>query len=404
MDLLVSPIPQLHTMNPALGEGPLGTLMDAALGFESGKLVYIGSAAHAPTARKRVDGSGCVGLPGLVDCHTHSLFSGSRADEFRRRLAGESYSAILEAGGGILSTVRATRAAESSELQSLLRRRLQGFLQSGVTTVEVKSGYGLSVSQEIRLCRILAEGDWPVRVFTTFLGAHAIPLEFRKDRAAYVQAIVEEMIPAVQDCAQAVDVYCDRGAFSLEETRQILRAGMAAGMEGRVHAEQVEYTGVAAMAAQMGCRSVDHLEQLDAAGVQAVADSGCVAVMLPGAQLYLNDPSPPARALAEAGVPLAVATDFNPGSSPVRDLLGCATLACLRMGLTVEEALLGITKMAALALGCPDRGWLGTDSAADFSLFELPPGETESSALVQYLGGHSTRAVVRNGRLVWSSR
>jgi imidazolonepropionase len=403
MDLLVSPIPQLHTMNPVLGEGRLGTLHDSAVGFSEGRVVYVGPTAQAPDARRVVDGRGCVGLPGLVDCHTHSLFAGSRAAEFQKRLAGDSYTSILEAGGGILSTVRATRAAEDADLRLLLHQRLQGFLRSGVTTVEVKSGYGLSVSEEIRLCRILAEGDWPLQVWPTFLGAHAIPLEFRSDRSAYVRAIIEEMIPAIQDSVCAVDVYCDRGAFSLEETQQILQAGLAAGLDGRVHAEQVEYTGVAAMAAQMGCRSVDHLEQLDAAGVQAVADSDCVAVLLPGAQLYLNDPSPPARALAEAGVSLAVATDFNPGSSPVRDLLGCATLACLRMGLTVEEALLGITKNAAKALGCEKRGWLGPDSAADFALFELPPGETDSTSLVQYLGGHSTRAVVHKGRLVWSS-
>jgi len=402
MDILVSPIPQLHTMNPTLGEGVLGTLYDAALGFSEGRLVYVGPAAQAPSARKVVDGSGCVGLPGLVDCHTHSLFAGSRAEEFRKRLEGVSYTSILEAGGGILSTVRATRAAGDDELRFLLHQRLQGFLRSGVTTVEVKSGYGLGVSEEIRLCRLLAEGDWPLQIWPTFLGAHAIPLEFRSNRSAYVQAIVEEMIPAIQDIVRAVDVYCDRGAFSLEETQQILQAGLDAGLDGRVHAEQVEYTGVAAMAAQMGCRSVDHLEQLDAEGVQAVADSGCVAVLLPGAQLYLDDPSPPARALAEAGAPLAVATDFNPGSSPVRDLLGCATLACLRMGLTVEEAFLGITKNAAKALGCEKRGWLGPDSAADFSLFELPPGETDSTSLVQYLGGHTARAVVHKGRLVWS--
>lgn len=404
MDLLVSPVPQLHTMNPSLGEGALGTVYEAALGFSEGKLCYLGPASDAPSAERTVDGSGCVGMPGLVDCHTHTLFAGSRADEFRRRLAGESYTSILEEGGGILSTVRATRLADNALLSALLTQRLESFLGSGVTTVEVKSGYGLSVAQEIRLCRILAEQEWPVTVWPTFLGAHAIPLEFRSNRAAYVEAIVEEMIPALSGVARAVDVYCDRGAFTLDETRRILKAGMALGLDGRVHAEQVEHTGAAAMAAKLGCLSADHLEQLDDLGVQAMADSECVAVLLPGAQLYLNDPSPPARALAEAGVPLAVATDFNPGSSPVRDLLSCATLACLRMGLTVEQALLGITKNAALALGCRDRGWLGEGAVADFALFELPPGEKDSSALIQYLGGHKTRAVVRNGRLVWSSQ
>jgi imidazolonepropionase len=282
-----------------------------------------------------------------------------------------------------------------------LGERLQHFLQCGVTTVEVKSGYGLSVEQELRLCRLLADGVWPVDVVPTFLGAHAIPEEWRSDRAGYVQSIIEQMIPGLNGSARAVDVYCDRGAFTLEEAHQILSAGLAAGLDGRVHAEQVEYTGVAAMAAKMGCRSADHLERLDDAGILAMSESDCVAVLLPGAQLYLDDPAPPARALAEAGVPLAVATDFNPGSSPVRDLLACATLACLRMKLTVEEAFLGISKNAALAMGCADRGWLGEGSVADLALFELPPGETQSAALLQYLGGHSTRAVIRGGHVAW---
>ena len=403
MDLLVSPIAELHTMNSELGEGPLGTLHEAALGFDQGELVYLGPANEAPVARTTVDAQGCVALPGLVDCHTHSIFAGSRADEFQRRLAGESYSAILEAGGGILSTVRATRDASDDALIQLLRSRLLGFLSRGVTTVEVKSGYGLSVEHELRICRVLARQDWPVHVEKTFLGAHAIPAEFREDREAYVQAVIEDMIPALGDTADALDVYCDRGAFTLQESRQILAAGMELGLKGRIHAEQVEWTGAAAMAAELGCCSADHLERLDSAGIQAMANSEIVAVLLPGAQLYLKDSSPPARDLADAGVPLAVATDFNPGSSPVRDLLTCATLACITMGLTVEEALLGITKNAALALGLPKRGWLGEGASADVALFELPPGEQGAAALIQYMGSHQARAVIRNGQLAWSA-
>jgi imidazolonepropionase len=402
MDLLVSPISELHTMNPELGEGTLGTLKHAAVGYEDGELVYVGSADQAPAARQTLDAQGCVGLPGLVDCHTHTVFAGSRAREFERRLGGESYTAILEEGGGILSTVQATRNTSDRVLTSLVRQRLQGFLQNGVTTVEVKSGYGLSVTDEIRLCRILAEGRWPVHVETTFLGAHALPSEYRNDREAYVQAVIDEMIPGVAGLANAVDVYCDRGAFTVEESRRILQAGIGRGLTGRIHAEQVEWTGAAAMAAEVGCTSADHLERLDGAGIDAMASHEMVAVLLPGAQLYLRDTPPPARELAEAGVPLAVATDFNPGSSPVRDLLSCASLACVQMGLTVEEAFLGITKNAALALGLKDRGWIGAGSVADLSLFQLPPGETASASLIQYLGSHATRAVIRAGRLAWS--
>jgi len=402
MDLLIRSIPEVLTMNPEIGDGELGILREVSVGFEDGRLVYLGSDQGAQKARQVLDGRGCVALPGLVDCHTHALFAGSRADEFRRRLAGESYTAILEQGGGILSTVRATRAATDEELLGLLHARLTGFLHSGVTTVEVKSGYGLSLEQEVRLCRLLAESDWPIAVYTTFLGAHAIPMEWRSDRDQYVRCVIEEMIPAVADLADAVDVYCDRGAFTLDEARAILSAGLKAGLHGRIHAEQVEHTGSAKLAAEMGCLSADHLEQIDADGIAAMAKSGLVGVLLPGAQLYLKDPAPPVRALRDAGVPLAVATDFNPGSSPVRDLMTCATLACLQMGLTVEEAFLGITRHGARVLGADDRGWLGKDSAADLALFALPPGESSSAALIQYLGGHTLRAVVRGGQLAYS--
>ena len=403
MDLLVSPISELHTMNPEVGGGSLGNPLRCGGGLQSGRVGVHRAGSRGARCETDHRCPRVCGLSGLVDCHTHTLFAGSRAQEFQRRLAGESYTRILEEGGGILSTVRATREASDEVLSNLLSARLSGFLQGGVTTVEVKSGYGLSVGQEIRLCRLLAEKRWPVHLETTFLGAHAIPLEFRENRDAYVQAIVEDMIPGVQGLADAVDVYCDRGAFTLDESRRILRAGMDAGLVGRIHAEQVDWTGSAAMAAEEGCASADHLERLDAAGIDAMADAGMVGVLLPGAQLYLRDSAPPARALAEAGVPLAVATDFNPGSSPVRDLLSCASLACIQMGLTVEEAFLGITKNAALALGRPERGWIGSGAAADLSLFALPPGETASASLIQYLGSHRACAVIRDGQLAWSA-
>jgi len=403
MDLLIRSVTEVLTMNPEIGDGELGTLKEVSIGFAGGRLVYLGDEKGAPSAQQEVDGRGCVALPGLVDCHTHALFAGSRADEFRRRLAGESYTAILEEGGGILSTVRATRSATDEELTAYLRTRLNGFLSRGVTTVEVKSGYGLSLKDEVRLCRLVRESDWPVEVYMTFLGAHAIPAEWRADRKGYVRCVIEEMLPAVAGLADAVDVYCDRGAFTVEEARAILSTGMKLGLHGRIHAEQVTHTGSAKLAAEMGCLSADHLEQIDAEGIAAMASAGTVGVLLPGAQLYLKDPSPPVSELREAGVALAVATDFNPGSSPVRDLMTCATLACLQMGLTVEEALLGITRHGARVLGAADRGWLGEKSAADVALFALPPGESCSAALIQYLGSHRLRAVVRGGQMVYSS-
>ena len=403
MDLLIRSIPEVLTMNPEIGGGELGVLKEASVGFEDGRLVYMGSDKGALKARREIDGRGCVALPGLVDCHTHALFAGSRADEFRRRLAGESYTEILEQGGGILSTVRATRLATDQELVALLHARLLGFLRSGVTTVEVKTGYGLSFEEEVRLCQILKDSDLPVAVYKTFLGAHAIPMESRSNRGEYVRCVIEEMIPAVTELVDAVDVYCDRGAFTVEEARAILSAGRQAGLHGRIHAEQVEHTGSAKLAAELGCLSADHLEQIDADGIAAMSKAGLVGVLLPGAQLYLKDPAPPVGALREAGVPLAVATDFNPGSSPVRDLMTCATLACLQMGLTVEEAFLGITRHSARVLGADDRGWLGEEAVADLALFALPPGESSSSALIQYLGSHTPRAVVRGGQLAYST-
>ena len=388
-------------MSQDTGEGPLGILKGAAVGFSGGEVCYIGPAQNAPGAPRILSAKGCVGLPGLVDCHTHTLFAGSRAEEFSKRLAGASYSEILEGGGGILSTVAATRAAGNAELSALLSARLQGFLACGVTTVEVKTGYGLSADHEIRMLSLLKQGSWPTQVVPTFLGAHALPPEFQGDRAGYVDCVIEQMLPLAAGLAESVDVYCDRGAFTLEEAERILRAGIGHGLQGRIHAEQVEYTGSAAMAAGLGCRSADHLERIDAAGIDALAQAGTVGVMLPGAMMYLRDESPPVGALLEAGVSLAVATDFNPGSSPVRDLLACATLSCLIMGLSVEQALLGITRHAGQALGRGELGWLGTGSAADLVLIAPPPGEpVRSDSLVQYLGGHRACVVVRKGAVV----
>ena len=377
---------------------------DAAVGFDEDRVVYVGPSEGAPEAAEVLDGRGCIGLPGLVDCHTHSLFAGSRATEFQRRLAGEDYSAILEAGGGILGTVRATRAASDEELAASLEARLQDFLEQGVTTVEVKTGYALSTEQELRCLRLMASRAWPTRLLPTFLGAHTVPAEWRPDRGGYVDHLVEEMLPAVAPYADCIDVYCDRGAFTLDEARRILAAGQAAGLVGRIHAEQVAHTGAAELAAELGCSSADHLERISPEGIAAMARAGTVAVLLPGARLYLRDPAPPTAALRAAGVPMAVATDFNPGTSPLRSLLGAATLSCTDMGLSVEEALLGITRNAGRALGRTELGWIGAGSAADLALFRPPPGEPcEHAVLVQYLGGHRAHAVLRAGRVVWSA-
>ena len=401
IDLLVSGIDTLLTMDSDAGETALGVVPDGAVAFAAGRVAWVGPSAEAPPAREVRDGHGCIGMPGLVDCHTHAVWAGSRADEFRRRLAGERYSDILAAGGGILSTVRATRAATEEDLVADAARRLATMAAKGVTTVEVKSGYGLAPEAEARLLRAArAAGELAgVRVVTTFLGAHAVPAEHRADRAGYLREVIEVQLPACAPFADYVDVYVDEGAFTVEEGRAVLESGRRHGLLPRIHAEQVAATGAAAMAASLGASSADHLERVDAAGIAAMAAAGTVAVLLPGAMLYLRDAAPPVAALREAGVPLAVATDLNPGTSPVADLWACATLACVTMGLTVEEALLGITRNAARALGRHDLGRLRPGAAGDFVLVRPPAGEPpEAAPLVQFLGALEVALRVHEGK------
>lgn len=395
-EIRVHHITRLYTCAP--GASGLGLVEDASVVFDEGEVVYVGPAAGAPRAVEELDGEGLIGLPGLVDPHTHAVWAGSRADEFRRRLAGASYTEILEQGGGILSTVAHTRKASRAELAETARARLRGLRQHGVTTVEIKSGYGLDVATEVKLLEAAWDCGDTVRVVPTFLGAHAVPAELRGNRAAYVRQVIDEQLPAVAHLAEAVDVYCDRGAFTLAESIEILEAGKAHGLDIKAHSEQVAHTGIAAAAARMGALSVDHLERLDAEGVAALAEAGTVAVLLPGAQLYLRDDPPPVAALRAAGVPLALATDLNPGSSPVHDPWTVATLACLLQGLTVEEAILGLTRNAGRALGRDDLGWLGRGSAADLALFRPPPGEPcEVASLVQHQGSWRAEALFRDG-------
>ncbi len=389
-------LPLLLTMDPETGEGPLGALRDAAIATSGGRVLWIGASSEAPDAPV-VERRDAVGLPGLVDCHTHAVWAGSRADEFERRLAGVSYTEILESGGGILSTVRATRAASESELVALASERMRRARRRGTCTMEVKGGYGLDAATEARMLRAArsAGAEAGMRVFTTFLGAHAIPAEHRADRAAYVDEVVGAQLDACAPYADFVDAYVDRGAFSLEEGRRVLAAGKARGLGVRVHAEQVAFTGAARMAAELGALSADHLERIDDAGIEAMASAGTVAVLLPGAMLYLKDTAPPVAKLREAGVPMAVATDLNPGSSPVVDPWTCATLACITMGLTVEEALLGLTARGADALGQPELGRLRVGGPGEVVVAEVPPGELPSAAaLVQYLGAGFGRVEV----------
>lgn len=321
-------------------------------------------------------GHGGVMTPGLVDCHTHLVFAGNRADEFARRLEGASYAEIAQAGGGILSTVRATRAASEDELLTAALPRLSAMVAEGVTTVEIKSGYGLTVADELKMLRVARRlGEvLPVRVSTTQLGAHALPPEFKDDKDGYIRLVCEEMIPAAaaEGIADAVDVFCEGIAFSPAQCARVFEAAARHGLRVKAHVEQLSNLGGAALAARHGALSADHVEYLDEAGVIALAEAGTVATLLPGAFLTLRETQlPPVEALRRHGVPIALATDANPGSSPMFMPTLMLNLACTLFRLTPREALAGMTANAARALGLADTGRIAEGLRADLCVWDV---------------------------------
>lgn len=320
-------------------------------------------------------GRGGVMTPGLVDCHTHLVYAGNRADEFEKRLEGFSYAEIAKAGGGILSTVRATRAASEEELIAASLPRLDALLAEGVTTVEIKSGYGLTVADELKMLRAARRlGELrPVRVLTTLLGAHALPAEYAGRSDDYIRLVCEEMIPAAasEGLADAVDVFCEGIAFSPAQCERVFQAAQCHGLAIKAHAEQLSNLGGSALAARYGALSADHIEYLDEAGVQAMAAAGTVAVLLPGAFHCLRETQlPPIELLRQYGVPMAVASDANPGTSPICMPSLLANLACTLFRLTPREALAGMTAHGARALGRPDLGRIVVGAAADLCLWD----------------------------------
>jgi imidazolonepropionase len=387
------------------GAEAYGAIRDGAVAIRDGRIAWVGRAADLPGDFADLDvhdaGDGWV-TPGLVDCHTHLIFGGDRAEEFERRLQGATYEEIARAGGGIVSTVRATRAASDEELTASGRRRLQLLARRGVTTVEIKSGYGLDVETELRMLRVArALGpETGVRVQTTFLGAHALPPEFREDREGYVRLVCDEMIPAVaaEGLAGVVDAFCEEIAFTVEECDRVFQAAEAHGMAVRLHADQRTDQGGAALAARHHARSADHLEHAGVDGVRAMAEAGTVAVLLPGAAHFLRDTTvPPVDAFRTHGVPMAVATDLNPGSSPLLDPVLALSLACTLFRLTPEEALAGMTRVAARVLGMEDEiGTLEVGKRGDLAVWDV----AHPAELSYWMGAASCRAVARGGRLV----
>ncbi|WP_341502279.1 imidazolonepropionase [Gallaecimonas sp. GXIMD4217] len=357
-----------------------GNIQDAALAVRDGRIAWLGSKAELPALDPLlpvVDGKGGWLLPGLIDCHTHLVYGGSRAREFAMRLEGASYEDIARAGGGIMSTVRATREASEEELYHGARARLRALLDEGVTTVEVKSGYGLALEAELKclkVARLLGE-QMPQRIRTTFLGAHAVPAEHKDDPDAYLDQVCDEMLPAVaeQDLADAVDAFCEGIGFSLEQTRKVFEAAQKHGLPVKLHAEQLSNLGGSELAASFKALSVDHLEYLDEAGIKAIKDSGTVAVLLPGAFYFLRETKlPPLELLRQYQVPMAIATDINPGTSPLSSALLMLNMACTLLRMTTDEALKGMTIHAAQALGMADQvGSLEVGKQADLALWAI---------------------------------
>jgi imidazolonepropionase len=390
---------------PALGE--LGLLTDAALVARDGRITWIGPDRDLDPAVLRtgeatvLDAEGAAVVPGFVDAHTHLAFAGDRDEEVRKRLAGASYREIADAGGGIVTTVAATRAASTEALARAMAGRLDEMLLQGTTTAEVKSGYGLETAAEVRSLEAIAEAGrrHPVSVVPTFLGAHEVPVEHRRERERYLRLLTDEMIPEVarRGLAAFGDVFCEQGVFSVEESRRVLSAARAHGMKLRVHADELAHTGGAELAAELGARSADHLLYVSNSGMRALARSGTVAVLLPAAAFYLRlGRYAPARALVDEGAAVALGTDVNPGAGLSPSLPFAMAAACFGMGLSLEEALAAATVNAAVSLDLQaEVGSLQVGRRADLVVLR-------SARLLDLVrvGVPAIRAVVKAGRLV----
>jgi len=363
---------EVVTNDPEQG-GLLGVVENGAIVIDGGTVEWVGPAGSLPGSYDdlpRTAHPGMTAIPGFVDAHTHLVFAGHRADEFAVRASGASYEDILSSGGGIHSTVAATTAAAPEELRAETSVRLERMLAAGTTTVEVKSGYGLSTRNERRLLETVAglSAELPIEISPTFLGAHAVPPG--TDPGDYIDAVIHEMLPECAGLAESCDVFCDEGIFGVEEARRVLEAGKAHGLTPRIHACQLSNIGAAELAAELGAASADHLDHIDRAGVEALAASGTVAVLLPGVSFSLRLPPPPARMLLDAGVTVALATDCNPGTSYVETMSWVIAVALREMGFSPDEALWAATRGGALALRRPQHGMIAPGSVADIAILD----------------------------------
>lgn len=377
-----------HVATMAAQGGAYGAIEDGAILIRDGRIAWVGPRAQAPAADvvERLDGRWVT--PGLIDCHTHLVFGGDRSAEFEQRLGGVSYEEIARAGGGIVSSVKATREAGEDALYASAVARLEGLKATGVTTVEIKSGYGLDRDSELKMLRVARRigREAGVRVRTSYLGLHAVPPEHRADRTAYVDLAIDDILPAAQSAGlvDAVDAYCEPIAFSGEEVSRLFDRARTLGLPVKLHADQLSDGGGAALAAKYNALSADHVEHTTEAGVRAMAQAGVVAVLLPGAYLMLRETTPPPIALfRQHGVEMAVATDCNPGTSPVASMTAALNLACVQFRLTPEEALAGATRIAAKALGvAAEVGTVEPGKVADLAVWDI----TRPAELCYWLG------------------
>lgn len=412
MQLLLKNIKQLVTVNASgavTKTGPnmrdLGIVDNASVLIEDGVFKWVGKSAGFKEKLKKdadtLDASSYVALPGFVDAHTHLVFAGTRENEFAMRSEGKTYQQIAEQGGGILNTVKATRAATKKELKKLASKRLDSLMQHGTTTVEIKSGYGLDENSEIKILEAINELDkeHPMSIVSTFLGAHAIPPEFKGKPDDYVQLLCERMLPYIskKKFARFCDVFCDRGYFTVEQTRKIFEKARSLGFDLKIHADELANIGASGLAADLSAVSADHLENITADEMRKLKKAGVVAVLLPGVSFFLNHPHANARALIDAGVPVAIASDFNPGSCMSFSMPLMMTIACTQMKMTPEEAITAATLNAAAALKLSDKvGSIEAGKRADIVLYEIP----NYQYLAYHFGVNLVSKVIKKGTIL----
>lgn len=406
MTTLITHIGELVAVPPGPIPGPemdhAPKMPNAAVLIDGDRIAWVGSASAAPTADETFDAAGGCVVPGLVDCHTHAVFAGSRESEFVKRIRGKSYHQIAEEGGGIRTTVESVRRTSEHELIELAVPRLRRMLEAGVTTLEIKSGYGLTPSDEIKMLRAARalSARTPLEVITTYLAAHTVPREYAGRPDEYLQSVFnDDVLTAVRKdgLAEFSDVFCEKGAFTVEQSRFALRAAARYSLRPKVHADQLSQMGASKLAAELGAVSTDHLEFIDEPSIAALKSSGTIPVLLPGCSFFLDTAPAPARRLIDAGLPVALATDLNPGSSMIESLPLIMSLACVKLRMTPVEALVACTANAAAAVDRHRRlGSLAVGHQADLVVLDVP----NVDAWPYHVGRNCVRAVIKGGRVV----